>query len=46
MDCEWKAKAKTKDDLMAKIAEHASSAHGIEEIDDDMMEKVEAAIKK
>jgi predicted small metal-binding protein len=45
MECEWKAKAKTKDELLAKIAEHASSEHGIETIDDELMEKVEAAIK-
>ncbi|HME52316.1 MAG TPA: DUF1059 domain-containing protein [Candidatus Lokiarchaeia archaeon] len=44
--CTFSTKDKNMDKLMGKIAAHAKEAHGIEEIDDELMEKVKAAIKK
>ena len=46
MDCGFTAEAPTKGELMPKIAEHAMSAHGMETIPDDVMAKVNAAIKE
>jgi predicted small metal-binding protein len=46
MDCKWTAKAKSKDDLMKKIAEHGKSAHNMTTIDPDMMKKIDGLIKK
>jgi predicted small metal-binding protein len=44
--CAFSTKDKNMDKLMGKIAAHAKSAHGIETIDDDLMGKVKAVIKK
>ncbi|GGM78923.1 hypothetical protein GCM10007108_16400 [Thermogymnomonas acidicola] len=46
MDCDFKASGKTVDELMPKIAEHAKNAHHIEQIDDNLKQKVQSAIKK
>lgn len=46
MKCEFEATAKTEDELMKKIAEHASKAHKMKTIPPDVMAKVKKAIKK
>ena len=46
MDCKFEAKAKTEDELMKKIAEHASKVHNMKTIPPDVMDKVKKAIKK
>ncbi|MGC8516863.1 MAG: DUF1059 domain-containing protein [Candidatus Acidifodinimicrobium sp.] len=46
MDCGFKASAKTKEELMPKIAAHAKEKHGIDPIPPDLMQKVQAAIKE
>ena len=46
MSCGFETTAKTEDELMKKIAEHASKAHNMKTIPPDMMEKVKKAIKK
>ncbi|MBE5729385.1 DUF1059 domain-containing protein [Candidatus Parvarchaeota archaeon] len=46
MTCGFKTSAKTKEELMPKIAEHAKTVHGIDPIPPDLMKKVEAAIKE
>ena len=46
MACPFETKADTENELMAKIAKHASEAHGMKTIPPDMMEKVKKAIKK
>ena len=46
MECGFETKAKTKEDLMPKIVEHAKSAHNITEITPDLKTKVDGAIKK
>lgn len=45
MDCDFEATAETVDELMKKIAEHAKSAHNMETIPSDLLEKVKSAIK-
>ncbi len=45
MACNFEATAKTEDELMKKIAEHASKAHNIKTMSPDMMKKVKKAIK-
>jgi len=44
MECEFTAEADSKEELMTLIAEHASTVHGMEEIDDEMMEKIQGVI--
>jgi predicted small metal-binding protein len=46
MNCGFQTKASTKEELMPLIAEHAKTAHGMNEIPPDVMEKVNKAIKK
>ena len=46
MSCGFEATAKTEDELMKKIAEHASKAHNMKTIPADVMSKVKKAIKK
>ncbi len=46
MDCDFKASAATEAELLGKIAEHAKSAHKIDKIPPDLMDKVKKAIKK
>ncbi len=46
MDCGFTATANTEEELMQKIAEHARTAHNIQHMDDAMLAKVKAAIKK
>jgi len=46
MRCEFETTAKTEDELMKKIAEHARKAHNMETIPPDVMAKVKKAIKK
>ncbi|MGC9037783.1 MAG: DUF1059 domain-containing protein, partial [Candidatus Micrarchaeia archaeon] len=46
MDCGFTATASTEDELMAKIREHARTAHNMQSIDDATMAKIKAAIKK
>jgi predicted small metal-binding protein len=46
IQCGWKAKTKTEDELMAKIAEHAAKEHDMKEIPPELMSKIKAAIKK
>lgn len=44
-DCEGVCKAESEEDLMKKVAEHASTAHGVEEVTDDMVEKLRSVIR-
>ncbi|MCL4411568.1 DUF1059 domain-containing protein [Candidatus Marsarchaeota archaeon] len=45
MNCGFKARANSEDELMKKIAEHAKTAHNMQQIDAGTMAKVKAAIK-
>jgi len=45
MACNFEATAKTRDELMKKISEHARKAHNMKTIQPDVMEKVKKAIK-
>ncbi len=46
MNCNFEVTAKTEDELMKKIAEHAGKAHNMKPIPPDVMAKVKKAIKK
>jgi len=46
VDCNGVIKAKTEEELMKKVAEHAKTVHGISKISPDMAKKVKAAIKE
>jgi predicted small metal-binding protein len=43
--CDHVMRAETEEEVLAKGADHARAAHGIEEIDEATMEKVKAAIR-
>ncbi len=45
MDCSFEAKAKSGDELMKKIGEHAGKVHGIKTMPADLVAKVKKAIK-
>ncbi len=44
--CDAVVNAETEEALMTQVAEHASSVHGLEEIDPATAEKVKAAIRQ
>ena len=46
MTDDWKVKAKTEDELLMKIKEHAGKAHNMKDITPEMMDQIKKAIKK
>jgi predicted small metal-binding protein len=44
VDCDFEARGQTDEEIMQKCANHARSAHGMDEISADMIAKVKAAI--
>lgn len=45
MSCPFETTAKTENELMRKIADHAAKAHNMKTISPDMMEKIKKVIK-
>ena len=43
--CDFVAEGETEEEVLTKVAQHAKSAHGIDEITDDLIAKVKSAIK-
>lgn len=43
--CDHVIRGETEEEVLAKGAEHAREAHGVEEIDEDTAEKVKGAIR-
>jgi predicted small metal-binding protein len=46
MACPFETSAKTEDELLKKIAEHAAKAHDIKTVPPELMTKIKKAIKK
>ena len=44
-DCEGVCRAESEDELLQQVAEHARSAHGIEEVTEDIVVKVKSVIR-
>ena len=45
-DCDGVVKAETEDELLQKVAEHATSVHNLEEINDEVVAKVKSVIRE
>jgi len=45
MDCDFEARAETEEELLKKAAEHAEAAHNLQEIPEDVLAMVRAAIR-
>lgn len=45
-DCDGVVRAETEEELLQQVAEHAKSVHGMDEVNDEVVEKVKAAIRK
>lgn len=45
MDCNFVARGQTEEELLKEAAEHAQSAHNMDEIPKEVVEKVRAAIR-
>lgn len=45
VDCDFTTTANTVEELMAKCAEHAKTAHGMNEVPPELIAKVQAAIR-
>jgi predicted small metal-binding protein len=45
MDCDGVIRAETEEEILKKAAEHVQTVHGIEEISEELVEKVRAAIR-
>ncbi|MEM0156495.1 MAG: DUF1059 domain-containing protein [Thermoplasmataceae archaeon] len=46
MECPYEVSSKKAEDLIPLIAEHEKSDHGIDEISDDLKQKINGAIKR
>jgi predicted small metal-binding protein len=46
MDCQYEVTSKKAEDLIPQIVEHAKNQHGIEEINEDLKQKINGAIKR
>jgi predicted small metal-binding protein len=46
LECDFQVTGKEAADLIPQIAEHARSAHQMDEISDDMKEKINNSIKR
>ncbi len=46
MQCGFEATAKTDEELMKKIADHAAAVHNMKTVPPDVMTKIKNAIKK
>ena len=44
VDCDFEARGQTEQEVLQKCAEHAKSAHGMDEIPADLAAKVQASI--
>jgi len=45
MDCDFVVRGETSEEVMKKAAEHARTAHGIEQIPPELAQKAQAAVK-
>jgi predicted small metal-binding protein len=45
VDCDFEARGETEQEVMDQCAEHAKSAHGMEEIPPELAQKVRAAMR-
>lgn len=45
-DCDFEALAETEEELLELVADHAERAHGMDEIDAEMEERVKGAIRE
>ncbi len=45
VDCDFTAKGETEQEVLQQCAEHARTAHGMNEIPQELAEKVRAAIR-
>jgi predicted small metal-binding protein len=46
VDCDFQATGETMEDVMQQCANHAKSAHGLDEIPPELAEKVQSAIRE
>jgi predicted small metal-binding protein len=44
-DCDFVAHGETEEEVMGQVAEHARSAHGMQEVPPELAEKARAAIR-
>jgi predicted small metal-binding protein len=44
-DCDFVARGESDDEVMGQVAEHARSAHGMEEVPPELAEKAKDAIR-
>lgn len=45
VDCDFEARGETEQEILQKCAEHAKSAHGMDEIPPELAAKVRASIR-
>lgn len=45
-DCDGVVRAETEEELLQQVAEHAKSTHGLEEVTDEIVEKVKSVIRE
>lgn len=44
-DCDAEVRAESEEELLRLVAEHARDVHGLEEVDDEVVEKVLASVQ-
>jgi predicted small metal-binding protein len=43
--CEFRASARTEEELIQQVAQHAAQSHGVKEVTPELAQKVKAAIE-
>jgi predicted small metal-binding protein len=45
-DCDGVVRADTEEEVLAQVAQHAKEVHGIDEVTDEIVEKVKSVIRE
>jgi predicted small metal-binding protein len=46
MNCDWKVEAKTDEEIVREVKQHAQSAHNINTMSDELMKKIRSRIRE
>jgi predicted small metal-binding protein len=46
MNCDWKVEAKTDEEIVREVKQHAQNAHNINTMSDELMKKIRSRIRE
>lgn len=45
MDCDWKCRASDEEEILSQVQAHAQKAHGIDNFDDEALQRIRSKIQ-